>query len=265
MEKDELYNFAQETKIFCKKLIDNGMIDDNFKPYGGIPQNAKVNSYSSKMMGLNDSENWFNYIQNPKLTNNELLEKVSNIEDSTYRAYTISRIIKTRVAYSDEWYLDLLGCKHNPILKDSSWDNLICGVEFDIKSTYPTHKESDIFHNVDNIIEKPIEYISRMYAGSSSKNWKNPSERGHAGQLNNRLFIINNSLVSPKNKFLVECGNKERFKMLEYLAKNFSEDNIINVNVLNNNDNRYYDVKCGIVIISQITDKEVVYNLLKKN
>lgn len=261
MNKNELIYFANETKFFCKMIIDNGLIDDNFKPFGGIIQNKDRNDKVAELMGIKPKE-WFNEIQKFDINRNVLYQKIINIKDESLRAYAISRTIKTRVAFSDEWFLDTIGCTHNPNKYDHNWDNRINNIEFDIKSTYTTYDKKNEFHNLEGIINNPEGFIKDKYRLSSSSSSNKPSERGHQGQLNNRLFIINNSEVSYKNRFLVECGNKGRFEALEYLSKNLSNDKIFEIKAYNNNDDSYYYIKSVIFIINQIDDKNIEYKII---
>jgi len=258
MDKEKLLNYAKNTRKFCFKVIDKGIIDDSFVPFSGIKQSKKMNDAVTKAMGFSD---WFKGVNNFNITSDELFNKVIAIEDKTEREYAVSRIFKTRVSYTDEWYLDLLGCKHNPNLKDHKWDNIINGIEFDLKTTYP--KINGSYSTVKGILDNPNGYIENMYTKGSSINAKDPSERGHTDSINNRLFIVSNSDFAYLNRFMVECGYIKRWEALEYLAKNLSEEYIFYNVVQNNNDYKFYSIKSSIMIINEVSENKIDYKLVK--
>jgi hypothetical protein len=100
-----------------------------------------------------------------------------------------------------------------------------------------------------------------MYRECSSK--KDDSERGHDGELSNRFFIVNSSDERPVDKYLVESSPEERFEVFRRVVETFSDKNIINATVINNNDDKEYNVKCAVLFINKTLYDGVNHVLLE--
>ena len=259
MDRDFLVDFARNNMIFCCNVLDNNVIDNTFIPFSGNKQGSNMNKLVTYAMGF---DNWFKGVNNPTITGDELYERLLKINDESVRLYAVSRIFKTRVSYTDEWYLDSIGCRHNLDTKDHKWDNLVGGIEFDLKTTYPKMKGE--YSTVGGILANPEGYIRNMYENGSSIKGRDPSERGHTDSINNRLFIVSNSDFTYLNRFKVECGYKKRWEALDYLAENMSDESVFELDVLNNNDEKVYPVKAAIMILNEVSDGKIEYEKIKK-
>ena len=262
MSIDDIQSFAKTTCQFVNELIKSDVITNDFISWGGIRQCGERNRQCEAFANVT---NWFKFCQDTSVTKEQLLSITKGIADNRMRSYFITRLIKTRVAFSDETFLALNGCQKNPNLRDKKWDNLVGGVQFDIKSTFvPTNRNNfGEFVELDNIMKDPLGLIGKYYKSGTST--KDGSERADVGFLNNRLYIINHSKVENRNKFLVECGCNGRFKALEDMAKNITEENIFDVrDAYNDSDESYYNVKSAVLVIVEEEPGVVNHYLLKK-
>lgn len=254
---NNLLKFASNTFKLCKILKECGVINNYTTPWGGLKPNKRNNIIAAKKMGI---DNWFDYAQDINTTVDDMARRILSIKGDHWRTYCISKLLKTRVAYSDSSILDCFGCKHNDNMLDYTYSNEVFGVKFTIRNTYFSNK----YPTIDSIKDDVYGFLKTMYADCTSK--KDGSERGHSGELSNRIFIINNSEESNVKKFFVESASKPRFEHLRHMMESISQNNIFQFDVLNENDNKYYNVKCMVFIVNQTSEFGLQSTLLgKKN
>ena len=251
MSREEIQEFAKTTYTVVKRFLNEGV---NFGNWAHNVQNENPNGESCRVLGI-DSNGWFKFCSQNK-SSDYFYNRFLEIKDPAARNYAITRFIKTRVAFADENYFDLLGFKRNPIYNDQHWDNEVYGYKFDLKTTYLHGK----YDTIEKVEEDPVGFIKYTYAKSSTR--QIGSKRGEIGFLNNRFFIISHSLKKKENKYLVECGFRGRYDVFDSLVKEFSDSNVFKVEAFNNSDYKYYLVDSVVLIIYEDENGNVSHKLL---
>lgn len=269
MKKEDVIEYAKTTCMFVKRMIDEEVMQGySFVRWGGMMQNKSMNTLCCELAGVN---NWWKFCEDTTLTSDDLFNTVIKVSEKlgdecldkwNKENYFITRLIKTRVAFSDEMYLDAIGCRKNPNKYDQLWDNEIGGILFDMKNTYvPDGMFFNDFKRVEDILNNPSGFIKTLYKSSSST--KGGSERGEIGKMNGRFFIINHSDLRRNNMYLIESGYNARYRIFDEVVSKFSDKNVFELDVLNNSDGKTYRVKSSILVITQNIDGSIQHFLLE--
>ena len=263
MNKENVIEYAKTTCKFVKRMIDEEVMQGySFVRWGGMMQNKSMNTLCCELAGI---DNWWKFCEDTTLTSDDLFNTVMKVrnklgDDCKKVDYFITRLIKTRVAFSDEMYFDSIGCRKNPNKYDQLWDNEIGGVLFDLKNTYVPDSFND-FKRVEDILNNPRGFIKTLYKSSSST--KGGSERGEIGKMNGRFFIVNHSDLKRNNMYLIESGYNARYKIFDEVVSKFSDKNVFELDVYNNSDGNTYKVKCSLLVITQNLDGSIHHFLLE--
>ncbi len=124
------------------------------------------------------------------------LESCISLFDADHKNYYRRRWYLLRCADCDEYlFYKNPGVEHNPERLDKEWDIRINGkFLFDVKGTVIPRTFVD---NYDAVIEDPSEIIKFYYDRQS---------RGVRYDMQNRLFVVHHSLVSPERELILRCA-----------------------------------------------------------
>ena len=202
-------------------------------------------------------DNWFDYCENPGTEINDMANRILSVRGDQWRTYCATKLLKIRASFVDTTLLDCLGCTRNFDMSDYMYTNEIGGIKFAVRNTYLS-RDYPTFESIEDDIDG---FIEKMYRDCTSK--KDGSERGHDGELSNRFFIVNGSDERPVDKYLVESASKDRYEVFKRVVETFSDRNVINKTVINNSDDKEYNVKCAILFVNQTLYDGLDYTLLE--
>lgn len=125
----------------------------------------------------------------------ELESSISHF-DADHKNYYRRRWYLLRCADCDEYlFYKNPGVEHNPERWDKEWDIKINGQYlFDVKGTVIPRSFVD---NYESVIEDPSEIVKFYYDRQS---------RGVRFDMQNRLFVVHHSLVSPERELILRCS-----------------------------------------------------------